>query len=213
MGAERAQVRDPDSSVNKPGPGSGTGTQAKGAGTMSSTRGRPGAGTGQDYEAGYPPTDYPPQAVQQQGYQQQRGYTEPGYQGQHVAYSGGAGAKVGSILAGVLMIVAGAYSFLIGLAMVTKAAFFTFPAGYAYNWTTHNWGWTQLALGAVVFAAGVCVMLGMVWARMVGVVLAVFSAVSSFLMLPFFPVWSIVLIAVDVFVIWALLTRGRRTQT
>jgi hypothetical protein len=175
---------------------------------MSSTRGRPGAGTGQDYESGYPQGGYPPQA----GYPQQQGYPQAGYEGRQAAYSGGAGAKVGSMLAGVLMILAGAFGFLAGLAMVTKTAFFHFPAGYAYNWTTHNWGWTQLALGAVVFAAGVCVLLGMTWARVVGVVLATLSAVSSFLVLPYYPIWSIVLVAVDVFIIWALVARGRQSR-
>ncbi len=175
---------------------------------MSSTRGRPGAGTGQDYESGYPQGGYPPEA----GYPQQQGYPQAGYEGRHAEYSGGAGAKVGSMLAGVLMILVGALGFLAGLAMVTKSAFFHFPAGYYYNWTTHGWGWTQLIIGAVVFAAGVCVMLGMVWARMVGVVLATLSAISSFLVLPFYPIWSIVLVAVDVFIIWALVSRGRQSR-
>jgi hypothetical protein len=174
---------------------------------MSSTRGRPGAGTGQDYEAGYPQGGG---GAPQAGYPAQSSYPASGYEGrQQVAYTGGGGAKAGSILGGVLMILAGLFSFLAGLAMVTKRAFFHFPAGYAYNWTTHGWGWTQLILGAVVFAAGVCVLLGMTWARMVGVVLATLSAVSSFLVLPFYPVWSIVLIAVDVFIIWALVSRAK----
>ena len=47
-------------------------------------------------------------------------------------------------------------------------------------------------------------MLGMVWARVVGVILATLSAVASFMSLPFYPIWSIILIAIDVFVIWSL---------
>jgi hypothetical protein len=124
--------------------------------------------------------------------------------------SGGGGAAAGSILAGILMILVGVLGFLDGLAMVTKKAFFTFHAGYAYHWSTAGWGWTLLILGAVVFAAGICVMLGMVWARTIGVILAALSAVASFLTLPYYPIWSIVLIVVDVFLIWALVARGRR---
>ncbi len=175
---------------------------------MSNTRGGPAAGTSQDYQPGYPQSGYP-----QPGYPQEEGYPAGQYAGKQAAYSGGGGAKAGSVLAGVLMILAGVYSFLAGLAMVTKQTFFTFHAGYAYHWTTVNWGWTQLGLGIVVFLAGVCVLLGMVWARMVGVVLATLSALSSFLVLPFYPVWSIAMIVVDVFLIWALVSRGRRVRT
>ncbi len=124
----------------------------------------------------------------------------------------GAGAWTGRILAGTLMIISGVLSFLTGLAAITRAQFFTFSnANYAYRWTVHGWGWTELILGIVVFAAGVCVFLGMLWARMLGVVLAVLSAVGSFLFLPYQPIWSIIVIGVDVFMMWALMTSGRRT--
>jgi len=87
-----------------------------------------------------------------------------------------------------------------------------YHGGYLYVWSTHGWGWVDLILGAVVVAAGACVLLGMVWARAVGVVLATLSAVASFMSLPFYPIWSIILIAVNLFVIWALVAySGRRS--
>lgn len=123
--------------------------------------------------------------------------------------SGGGGAVAGSVLAGVLMIIAGITGFLSGLAKVIKGGYFTYSSNYAYHWSTKGWGWTELIVGAVVFAAGVCVILGMVWARMLGVVLATLSAVASFLTIPFYPFWSIIVIALDVFIIWALVARRR----
>jgi hypothetical protein len=123
---------------------------------------------------------------------------------------GGAGAFAGAVLAGVLMILTGLYGFLAGLAMVLRAPFFVHHGNYAYVWSTHGWGWTELIIGAVVFAAGVCVMLGMVWARVAGVMLATLSAVASFMILPYYPIWSIIGIAVDLFIIWALVAYGGR---
>jgi hypothetical protein len=125
--------------------------------------------------------------------------------------SGGPGVMAGSILAGVLMLISGVVEFLSGLAKVNKGAFFTYNPTYYYHWSTRGWGWTELIIGAVVFAAGVCVMLGMTWARMVGVVLATLSAVASFLTIPFYPLWSIVVIALDVFIIWALTAHRQRS--
>jgi hypothetical protein len=158
---------------------------------MSSTKGRPEAGTKAGYEQ---PTQYSPD------------------QAQAAARHGGAGAFAGAVLAGVLMILTGLYGFLVGLAMVLRAPFFVYHGGYLYAWSTHNWGWVELILGAVVFAAGACVLLGMVWARAVGIILATMSAVASFLVLPYYPIWSIIGIAVDLFIIWALVAySGRRS--
>jgi hypothetical protein len=158
---------------------------------MSSTKGRPEAGTKAGYEQ---PTEYSPD------------------QAQAAVRHGGAGAFAGAVLAGVLMILTGLYGFLVGLAMVLRAPFFVHHGGYLYVWSTHGWGWLELILGAVVVAAGACVLLGMVWARAVGIILATMSAVASFLVLPYYPIWSIIGIAVDLFIIWALVAySGRRS--
>jgi hypothetical protein len=158
---------------------------------MSSTKGRPEAGTKAGYEQ---PTEYQPD------------------QGRVAGRHGGAGAFAGAMLAGVLMILTGLYGFLAGLAMVLRPPFFAYHGGYLYVWSTHGWGWVELILGAVVVAAGACVLLGMVWARAVGIILATMSAVASFLVLPYYPIWSIIGIAVDLFIIWALVAySGRRS--
>ena len=126
---------------------------------------------------------------------------------------GGGGAVAGSMLAGVLMILSGSYSFLFGLAMIIKGSFFTYHAGYYYHWSTTGWGWLEMILGVVVFAAGVCVLFDMVWARVVGIVLATLNAIAAFLTVPFYPFWAIVSVGVSVFVIWALASRRRYALT
>jgi hypothetical protein len=159
---------------------------------MSATKGRPEAGSQAGYErtTGYPSAE----------------------EAQLAERRGGAGAVAGAVLAGVLMTLTGLYSFLAGLAMVLRAPFFVYHGGYLYVWSTHGWGWVELILGAVVVAAGVCVLLGMMWARVVGVILATLSGVASFLSLPFYPIWSIILIAFNLFIIWALVADGRRSH-
>jgi hypothetical protein len=120
------------------------------------------------------------------------------------------GAWTGRILAGTLMIISGVLSILVGLAAIIRGSYFSLTGVYAYHWTVYSWGWTQLIVGAVVLAAGVCVFSGMMWARIVGVILAVLSAIGAFLFLPYKPIWSIVIIAIDMFMIWALMSSGRR---
>jgi hypothetical protein len=115
-----------------------------------------------------------------------------------------------TVLAATLMILSGLWSFFVGLTAVLKQSFFVAQSNYTFQWSVHSWGWLHLVLGIVVLAAGASVLLGQTWAKALGIVLAVCSGLSYFLFLPFYPVWSIVMIAVDVFVIVALaLSIGR----
>lgn len=159
---------------------------------MSSARGQ-AAQSGQEYST----------------YQQGPSYETAPRESRHAREGSGAGTMAGTVLAGVLMIIGGAIAFLNGLAMIIKGGFYTYSSGYAYHWSTKGWGWTHLILGALVFAAGFCVLLGMVWARVIGAFLASLAAIAAFLTIPYYPVWSIVLIAIDVFIIWALVNRTR----
>ena len=57
-----------------------------------------------------------------------------------------------------------------------------------------------------MFVAGAALLADQTWARITGVVLAAFMIMANFVYLPYYPVWAIVLIALNAFVIWALLT-------
>ena len=114
-------------------------------------------------------------------------------------------------LAATLMILSGLWTFFVGITGVLQGSFYRAVPVYTFSLSVHTWGWIQLVIGAVVFAAGVCLLLGMTWARVVGVVLAVISGLANFLFLPHYPLWSIIVIALDVIIIWALTTsRSRR---
>jgi hypothetical protein len=126
--------------------------------------------------------------------------------------AGGGAMAGGTVLAATLMILAGLWGFLEGLVAIMHQSFFVSQPGYTYQFNVHGWGWVQLALGIVLFAAGVGVLLGQGWAKAVGIVLAVFSGIANFLFLPYYPIWSIIVIALDVFIVWALATSmSRRT--
>jgi hypothetical protein len=142
--------------------------------------------------------------------QQPAGYSQAGYPAEAGPSTG---AAAGTVLAGVLMMIGGIWDFLIGISAVLRGGFYVHVnSTYAYHWNVNSWGWTHLVLGAVVFAAGVGVLLGMVWARVVGVILATLGAISAFLFLPYYPIWGIILVAMYVFIIWALVAQGRRQR-
>lgn len=140
------------------------------------------------------------------------GYEAAGYE-RGYGDGGGMSEVGGTVLAGTLMILSGLWSFFLGLMAIVKQSFYVATQNNIYEFSVHGWGWVHLILGIVVFAAGACVLLGQTWAKAVGIVLAVFSAIASFLFLPYYPVWSIIVIAIDVFIVWALahsIARGSR---
>lgn len=131
-------------------------------------------------------------------------YEETAYEGEVSPARAG-----GMMLAAVLMVFSGLVTFFDGIVGILNGTFFPTVSNYAFTLGPTGRGIVNMALGAVIFAAGVCLLLGMVWARIVGIVLAVFIGIYNFLILPWYPIWSIILVALNVYIIWALATAGR----
>jgi len=122
-----------------------------------------------------------------------------------------AGTGAGWVLfAGIVMIVGGLFAFFEGLAALLKSGrFYTTVANYPYGGHVKTWGWIVLIAGIIVLLAGFYVMAGALWARIVGITLASLSALANFFFIPFYPFWSLLVITLDIFVIWALAAHGK----
>lgn len=118
-----------------------------------------------------------------------------------------------TVFAAVMMWVVGAFHALAGLVAIIEDEFYVLGPEYLYKLDVTTWGWIHLIMGIVVIAAGVGLFSGAVWARTVGVFLAILSVVVNFAWLPWYPVWAIVMIAAGFFVIWALTVHGRDITT
>ncbi|RTL70468.1 MAG: hypothetical protein EKK42_03010 [Pseudonocardiaceae bacterium] len=114
-----------------------------------------------------------------------------------------------SVFAGVFLIVAGICEVLAGIAALVRDQVYVVTPNYVYSFDVTTWGWVHLIVGAAMALTGLGVVQGQSWARIVGIVLAGLSAIANFMFLPHYPVWSIVLIALDVVVIAALVREQR----
>ena len=111
--------------------------------------------------------------------------------------------------AGVIMIMAGIFQATAGLvALVNDDVYVVVSDRIALTLDYTQWGWVHLILGSVVATAGIAVFSGRVWARAVGVLLAGLSALAHLLFIAAFPLWSLIVIAMDVLVIYALCVHG-----
>ncbi|MFF5899760.1 hypothetical protein ACFY8O_28060 [Streptomyces argenteolus] len=128
--------------------------------------------------------------------------------------TGGSAAQSGwTVFAAVMMIFGGAMAIFEGIAAIAKDDLFVSTRNYVFQFSLTGWGWVHLILGIVVVVAGCALFSGALWARAVGVLLAGLLAIANFLWLPYYPFWSLVLIAINVFVIWALCAGPHRSRT
>jgi hypothetical protein len=111
--------------------------------------------------------------------------------------------------AAVMMWIVGAWQAIAGLVAIVDDTFYTVTPNYIFQFDTTTWGWVHLILGVVVFFGGVGLLSGQVWARTVAVIMAVLGMLVNFAWLPWYPFWSITMIVVYGFVIWALTVHGR----
>lgn len=112
----------------------------------------------------------------------------------------------GLVFAATMMIMLGIWEVFVGIAAIVNDQFFVVGPNYTYDIDTTAWGWIHLILGALAAVAGFFLFTGATWARAVGIGLAVLVAINNFIFLPYYPLWALAMIALAVFVIWAMAT-------
>ncbi|MCX5114569.1 hypothetical protein OOK13_40120 [Streptomyces sp. NBC_00378] len=115
-------------------------------------------------------------------------------------------AASGVIFAGVLLLVDGVLGVIKGISGLATDDVYARLRNYTFKFDVSSWGWIHLVLGIVLAVVGWGILKGAEWARATGVVLAAISIIINFVWLPYQPIWAVVSIAIDVFVIWALCT-------
>jgi len=109
-----------------------------------------------------------------------------------------------STFGAIVLVTVGALAVLEGISAIAKDAVYVATPSYVYELDLTTWGWIHLLLGAGGLAAGIAILAGQDWGRMVGIAFAVAGIIANFLSLPYYPWWSIIVIALYVAVIWAL---------
>ncbi|MFF5371529.1 hypothetical protein [Streptomyces sp. NPDC013187] len=109
-----------------------------------------------------------------------------------------------TVFAAIMLILAGVIDILRGIAEIADDDIFVTTRNYVFAFDLTAWGWIHLALGVLAFAVSFGLFVAATWARVAGVCIAALVIIANFLSLPYYPVWSIVLIAVSGFIVWAL---------
>jgi hypothetical protein len=114
-----------------------------------------------------------------------------------------------TMFAAIMMMLIGAFHAMAGLVAIFDDEFYVATPNYILQFDATQWGWIHLILGVLVALSGLWVLSGSVFARTVGVIMAVASALAGFAWMPYYPVWGIIFVVIAVSVIWALTVHGR----
>jgi hypothetical protein len=117
-------------------------------------------------------------------------------------------ATGGVIFAGSILTLAGIFQAIAGLVAIINDNFFVVSKNYTFDLDVTAWGWIHLILGIIMFVVGLGLFTGASWAAVGAIAIAMLSAIANFFFIPYYPIWSLVVIGLDVWVIWALTRPG-----
>jgi hypothetical protein len=129
-------------------------------------------------------------------------------------YGAGPGARVsgwaigGLTFAAAMLMLIGGFQVFAGLAAIFNDEFFVIGRNYTFDLDVTAWGWIHLLLGILLLVTGWALFAGKAWAAVTAIVLAMLSALDNFFFIPYYPWWSLLIIALDIWVIWALTRPG-----
>ncbi len=106
--------------------------------------------------------------------------------------------------AGVLLTMVSVFQIIQGISAIANDNLYVRGLNYTFELDVTAWGWIHLVIGLVGLGTGIGILMGQTWGRILGILIAGLSTVSNFLFLPYYPFWSLAVIALDVVVIWAL---------
>lgn len=115
--------------------------------------------------------------------------------------------------AGVMMVMAGLFHMVQGLVAIFRdEVYVVSKSGLALSIDYTAWGWIHLLGGALVLGGGLALFVGKTWARVLAVIVAMVSMLINVGFLAAFPIWSSLMIAVDVLIIWAVMVHGEELR-
>ena len=117
-------------------------------------------------------------------------------------------AAGGLVFAGTILVLGGIFQAIDGIVAIANDNFFIQTHHYTFNLDITAWGWIHLILGILMFVIGLGLFSQAAWAGVSAIVIAMLSAIANFFFIPHYPIWSLLVIGLDIWVIWALTRPG-----
>jgi hypothetical protein len=116
------------------------------------------------------------------------------------------------MFAATMLGLAGILSVIDGIVALSKSKFYVASATYVFS-DLRTWGWITLIIGVVAILAAGGVLAGSQWARWFGMIAAGLNAIAVFAFAQGYPLWTLIIFACNILVIYALAVYGGRRST
>jgi len=110
--------------------------------------------------------------------------------------------------AGLILMLVGVFGMIQGIVGLLDNDLYVVTNKWLFELTATAWGWGHVLIGLVALCAGVGLFFGRVWAQVTAIIVAAFSILANFAWLPYYPIWALLVIGFDLFVIWAVTVHG-----
>lgn len=110
--------------------------------------------------------------------------------------------------AALMMVFVGLFSTLNGLSAIGESDVYVGTKNASILLDVSQWGWVHLILGILMFIVGIALISGALWARIAAALIIMLSALSTLMLLPAYPVWGAIVVALEVVILWAVIVHG-----
>lgn len=111
------------------------------------------------------------------------------------------------------MVIGGTLDIVWGIvALVRDQVFVVGPEGNVISLDYTTWGWINLVFGLVVLCTGLALPNGSMLAKLTAVTIAGLSVIDNLFVISAYPVWAVLVIALDVLVIYAITVHGNEAR-
>ncbi len=114
--------------------------------------------------------------------------------------------------AALMILLIGIFQLIIGLTALVNSDFYVIEANTLVVYDITTWGWAHLLLGLALVCTGIALFSGTTWARVVAVILVAINFVVHFAFIGVYPLWSIVILILDLLILYALMVHGNELK-
>jgi hypothetical protein len=112
------------------------------------------------------------------------------------------------VFAAAMMSLIGVFDIIGGLVAIFDDDWRLGSNGELFIVSDTAWGWLTVIIGIIILFAASAVMRGLVWGRTIAVIMALGNAIVHLSLIRAYPIWSLLIITLNVFVIYGVTVHG-----
>jgi len=116
------------------------------------------------------------------------------------------------VLAAVLMCIVGIFNIVTGLVAVFNDTIYSQRGSITVALDVTGWGWFHIVWGLLLLGTGMALYAGQTWARVTAIVLVALNMITQLMEMPAYPLWSLVILALDILILWAIIVHGEELR-